>query len=285
MPRLLCRQIEQTDIAEVAGLFARRLPRRSPQYWLGIFAQLDRLEPQAAMPKYGYLLAFGDAVVGAILLICRSVRTMDIPTTRCNLSSWCVEPDFRAYAPLLVSQAHRHKDVTYVNVSPAPHTLPIIEAQGFERYCNGVFVAVPILSRSFGGRIEVLNAHQRPEVDFRPSDRQLLLEHAAFGCIGLWCITSDHAYPFVFRPRFIKTFVPCAQLIYSPGVANFVRFARPIGSFLRRRGRPFVIIDANGPIPGLIGTFRRGLMPKYFKGPNCPPLGDLAYTESALFGI
>ena len=50
-----------------------------------------------------------------------------------------------------MSQALRHKHVTYLNVSPAPHTLPIIEAQGFARYCDGVFVAVPMLNGLFGG--------------------------------------------------------------------------------------------------------------------------------------
>ena len=56
-------------------------------------------------------------------------------------------------------------------------------------------------------------------------------------------------------------------------------------AILARRGRPFVIVDANDPIPGLVGVFRRGSMPKYFKGPQRPRLGDLAYTEYALLGV
>ena len=71
---------------------------------------------------------------------------------RCNLSSWYVDPAFRTYAPMLVSQALRHKEVTYTNVSAAPHTWPIIEAQGFRRYSNGIFVALPALSFSAARR-------------------------------------------------------------------------------------------------------------------------------------
>ena len=48
------------------------------------------------------------------------------------------------------------------------------------------------------------------------------------------------------------------------------------------RGRPFVLIDANGPIPGLPGKYFGGKSPKYFKGPTPPRLGDLAYTEMAM---
>jgi hypothetical protein len=35
----------------------------------------------------------------------------------------------------------------------------------------------------------------------------------------------------------------------------------------------------------LVGTFRPGRMAKYFKGPQRPRLGDLAYTEYAVLGV
>ncbi len=49
----------------------------------------------------------------SILLICSAMPAGETLAPRCNLSSWYVEPAFRAYAPLLVSQALRHKEVTY----------------------------------------------------------------------------------------------------------------------------------------------------------------------------
>src|SRR5262249_53407003 len=113
----------------------------------------------------------------------------------------------------------------------------------------------------------------------------LLLALAEFGCVSLWCITPNQAYPFVFRPRRVRGFVPCAQLIYCRNLDDLVRFARPIGCYLARRGRPLAIVDANGPIRGLVGRFFPDTMPKYFRGPDRPRLGDLAYTEAALFGV
>ena len=68
----------------------------------------------------------------------------------------------------------------------------------------------------------------------------------------------------------MRGIVPCAQLIYCSDVADFVRFAGPIGRLLARRGLPFVIIDANAAIPGLIGWYSRGNMPKYFRAHNAP---------------
>jgi hypothetical protein len=283
---LRCRQINEADIGAVATLLARGFPARNRQFWLRAFAQLTRHEPPPGLPKYGYLLASDGIVVGAILLICSTMRAGDAVSTRCNLSSWYVEPPFRAYAPMLVSQALRHENVTYMNVSSAPHTRPIIEAQGFSRYCDGIFIAVPALRGLFGGpAVEVFEANRRPQVEFDPFDQEVLSQHAAHGCISLWCATSERAYPFVFRPRLVRGGIPCAQLIYCRDVGDFVRFAGPIGRVLARHGRPFVIIDANAPIPGLLGWFSRGNMPKYFKGPQRPRLGDLAYTEHAVLGV
>jgi hypothetical protein len=286
VPSLRCRQIGEADIAAVAALFARGFPNRNRRFWLRAFAQLTRREPPLGLPKYGYLMESDGAVVGAILVICTTMREGNATTTRCNLSSWYVVPDFRAYATLLVSRALRHKDVTYLNVSPAPHTEPIIEAQGFARYCDGIFVAVPLLNGLFGNAgVRVFDAHQEPEVDFDPDEREVLLQHAAHGCISLWCATSERAYPFVFRPRLVRAVLPCAQLIYCADREDFVRFAGPIGRYLALRGRAVVIVDSNGRIPGLVGLYRRGSMPKYFKGPQRPRLGDLAYTEYALLGV
>jgi hypothetical protein len=66
------------------------------------------------------------APVGVILLI-SSIPAGTAVTTRCNVSSWYVEPGFQKSG---VTDALRHKNFTYVNNSPARHTRPVIEAQG-----------------------------------------------------------------------------------------------------------------------------------------------------------
>jgi hypothetical protein len=286
VPAIRCRQIGEADIAAVAALLGRGFPNRTRQFWTDALDRLARREPPPGFPKYGYLLESGDGPVGALLLICSTIPEGGRVATRCNLSSWYVEPAYRAYATLLVSQALGHKDITYTNVSAAPHTWPIIEAQGFSRYCDGVFVAVPMLKGLFGGEgVRVFDARQNPTASFDPAEQDILQRHAEHGCISLWCETAAGAYPFVFQPRLVKRAMPCAQLIYCRDVGDFVRFAGPIGRYLARRGKPFVIIDSNGVIPGLIGTFHPGSMPKYFKGPQRPRLGDLAYTEYVVLGV
>jgi hypothetical protein len=282
-PRTRCRQIADADLDGLADLLKRGFgSRRTRAFWRGALACLKARSVPADMPRYGYLLENDGALVGVILLIF-SVTPGD-GAIRANVSSWYVEPAFRSYAPLLVSQALKLKTVTYLNISPAPHTWPILDAQGYQRYSNGIFVALPALSGS-GGGARVLAADARPHGPFESFERDLLVDHAGFGCISLWCTMPGRAYPFVFRPRIVKGVIPCAQLIYCRDVADLVRFAGPIGRHLALRGRPFVIIDANGPIAGLTGRYFDGTMPKFFRGAARPRLGDLADTEAALFGV
>ena len=194
VPEIRCRKIDEGDISAVAELLTRGFPNRNRQFWHHALDQLSRREPPPDLPKYGYLLETDGVLVGAILLICSAIRVGNTLAPRCNLSSWYVEPAFRAYAPLLVSQALRHKGVTYLNVSAAPHTWPIIEAQGFSRYSDGLFVCFPALSRMPpGDDVSVLDARLKPAVAFDPFEQDVLRQHAEHGCISLWCATAERS--------------------------------------------------------------------------------------------
>jgi hypothetical protein len=277
------RQICEADVPSVIDLLAHGFTARPRQFWVQLFARLSERAVPADLPKYGYLMESDGAVVGAILLISSRPRS-DATAIRCNVSSWFVAPEFRSFASLFVTKALSRKDVTYLNVTPDPHTLPLVRAQGYSQYSNGVFVALPALQAGrAGARVTVAGRSTLAAAE--PFEHELLLEHAGYGCISLWCTADGIAHPFVFRPRVFKGLVPCAQLVYCRDVDDVVRFAGPIGRFLALRGRPLLLIDSNGPIPGLIGKYFDARMPKYFKGPQRPRLGDLAYTETAMFGV
>ena len=125
-----CREISDADLGSIAELLNNGFPNRSRAYWLGVFDRLKKHSAPADMPKYGYLVERAGAPVGAILPISTMMPDGNA-FTRCNHSSWYLEPRFRTYAPMLSSQAIRKKSVTYYNLTPAVHTLPILEAQGY----------------------------------------------------------------------------------------------------------------------------------------------------------
>jgi hypothetical protein len=80
-----------------------------------------------------------------------------------------------------------------------------------------------------------------------------------------------------------KRWMPGVQLIFARDVRDVVRFARPIGRYLAMRGLFLVSIDANGPIPNMVGTYIEGKSPRFFRGEAPPRVGDLAYTQVAMF--
>jgi hypothetical protein len=278
------RQINEADIPEVVHLLLRGYgAARSRQFWQDIFDRLSRREVPAGFPRYGYVLESDGELVGVVILIFSTIWKDGVAHIRCNGSGIYVEPAFRVYAPLLVGRACRDKSVTVLNLTAARHTHKMVEATGFTRYVDGLFVALPILSRSPGEPVRIVGANEEPDAPFDIHERDMLLEHAEYGCTSLWCITSQRAYPFVFRPKTVKV-LSCQQLVYCENIDLFVRFARPIGKYLARSGQFLVIVDANGAVPGLVGKYL-GERPRFFFGPNPPRPGDLAYTEISLFGI
>jgi hypothetical protein len=282
------RPITPADRAAVAQLLYEGFGlRRSRGFWQRVLDGLERHPVPAGLPKYGYLLESGGKPVGVILLIFSTPRTgAESEALRCNLSSWYVEPAFRGYASLLAARALGHKTATYLNISPAPNTTPIIEAQGWTRYSDGLFIAVPALQRRAAGvAASLVAADRNPDAPCEEFERDLLVRHAAYGCLSFWCVTAERAYPFVFRRRLTRAALPCARLIYCRDVADIAGFGGLIGRHLLAHGCPVVVIDANGRVPGLVGKYVDGLMPKYFRGPQRPRLGDLADTEAALFGM
>ena len=280
------RPIAPSDYDAIAGLLNKGFAlRRTRAFWRQVLDRLGRRAVPDGLPKCGYVLESAGRPVGVVLLVFATPRTGTDPNAiRCNISSWYVEPAFRSYASFLAAQALRHRNATYINISPARNTWPIIEAQGYKRYSGGLFVAVPAVQRT-AEPAHIVEAGAEPGAPYEDFERDLLARHRGYGCMSFWCATAERAYPFVFRRRLLKGALPFAQLIYCRHVADIARFAGVIGRRLLESGCPLAVIDANGPLEGLAGRYFDGWKPKYFKGAVPPRLGDLADTEAALFGM
>jgi len=279
------RRIADADHDELAALLSKGLGYPK-SYFLKLFERLKSHPTPVGFPKYGYVLVSDGSIVGAILLIFSKIQGGGTSDVRCHVTSWYVKPDYRAYATVFFSRALKHEGVTYLNVSARPGTLPIIGLQGFSVYSNGQFVTMPLLHLPSPSadkeEVEVATAAKIPNGQFDPFERDLLLTHEGYGNISFWCSSAGSAYPFIFQKRLFKGMLPGAQLIYSRDVADFVRFVRPLALALASRGIFVVRIDSNGPIPGLIGKYFRGMEPRYYKGGAKPRLGDLTYTQSVM---
>ena len=284
-----CREISAADIDAVAELLTRGFVGRSLEYWMQGLQRQAACEVPNGYPRFGYMLHNDGRPVGVLLLLYTFRDEGGEPSIYCNLSSWYVEPGFRNYATLLTKIAQRHKEVTYLNISPAIWTWPIIEAQGFSSYCSGLFFSIPALSRVKSGMtIETVSPDTRAIEGLPDAEVELLTRHARYGCLSLVCRTPGGGpSPFILLPMRIRRgwiAPPAMQLIYCRDIAEFVECAGAIGRALIWHGKISVVLDANGPVAGLTGFFSRARGRKYFKGPHRPRLADLTDTELVLYG-
>ncbi len=254
----------------------------------GLRRQAAREVPQG-YPRFGYMLDHDGMPVGVLLLLYSARTDGKERTIYCNLSSWYVEQAFRNYAPLLAKIAQKNKEVTYVNISPAAWTWPIIETQGFNSYCSGLFFSLPALARVKPGMtVETISPDTRAIEGLPTTEIELLCRHARYGCLSLVCRTAaGEPLPFILMPMRIRRgwiAPPAMLLIYCRDIAEYVQCAGAIGRLLIRHGKISVILDSNGRVPGLAGFFSKARGRKYFKGPHRPRLADLTDTELVLYG-
>jgi hypothetical protein len=284
--RIGCRPIRDADIGTVTELLVEGIPGRSAAKWARGMQRLARREVPAPYPRFGYLLEVDDTPVGVILLIFSRQGKASGSPIRCHTSSWYVKDLYRGYASFLSKAAVRHKEVTYIDISPGVWTWPIIEAQGFTRYTSGQILAFPALSpRVANSCVRQFHASEDYGPTLSEEERDMLIAHLDYGCLAYVVMEKDKANPFVFLPRRVnRKIVPALQLIYCRDISDFVRLAGPVGRALARRGMLLVCLDAAGPLPGLVGKYFPGRgYPKYFKGTERPRIGDLTYSEMVLF--
>jgi hypothetical protein len=282
-PAIRTREIATTDLPAASEFFSKHLGAPAGNY-LHILNLLTEHDTPAGFPKYGYLLEVDGAIAGGIILIFSALQGTEGKPVRCQLTAWCVEPQYRSYSTLFIAKALKHKDVTYLNLSARPAAVPVVKAQGFARYSDGQFLAIPVLNLISARRPEgkVMSAGCNPPAPYEDYERKLLQRHEKYGCICFWFVTPERAYPFVFQPRLFKRVIPGVQLIYCRDISDLARFAGPIGLHLALRGRLAVSIDSSGAVRGLAGKYFPGIAPRWFKGPS-PRLGDLAYTLPGFF--
>lgn len=281
-----CRQIGEADLGAITDLLAAGFPARTRGYWSRALAVLAARPEVGGCPRFGFMLEAGGVPVGVVLLIAAASGDGEPRHVRCNISSWYVAPEARAYGAMLSAQALKLKHVTYLNISPAPHTLPLLSAQGYRRYNDGQFISLPALSPSPPGAwVRQITADDRSADARDVPEFDLLVAHAAAGCLSLVCETEAGPHPFVFLRRRMGLSAPgVVQLAWCRDTADFAACAGAVGRFLVSRGGFAVVLDADAPVPGLVGKFFKGKSPKFFKGAERPRLNDLAFTEAALFG-
>jgi hypothetical protein len=281
-----CRPIVEADWEGVVDCLCRGFPERNRSYWMKALTRMSQRPAVAGCQQYGFALENNGRIVGVLLTLYTRYQRQDGDEIRCNVGSWSVDAEFRSYALKLIWTILKQRDVTYTNISPSPATIRHNLALGFHLFSSGQFAFLPALSsvqRSF--RVLEARSDLAEMAMLSDSERYILLEHSALGCLSLICICDGEAFPLVLKPRrILRGLLPSYQIIYCRSLTDLSRCAGAMGRFLLRSGILLCVVDANEPIAGLFGRYRHNSAPKYFKGPKPPSLGDLTFTELVVFG-
>ena len=128
---VVCREIAVDDLGAIVDLLSVGFPRRHRSFWVRAMTRLQNRPVPQGYPRFGHLLHDGRAPVGVLLTIFSEPQDAGTGAAaiRCSVSSWYVMPAYRGLASMLAARAMRHKQVTYLNASPASNTVEVLEAQ------------------------------------------------------------------------------------------------------------------------------------------------------------
>lgn len=229
------------DIPSITQFLHGFWPKIAPAAWRALF-DYDWVSDK---PDLGFVLTDGAGTITGFLATIYSDR--DTPNGRrrfCNVSSWAVTPEQRAYAMLLVREAINRRDCTITNLSPTPEAQAVFLRLGFEPLDDAKLVWPPLanLSSLRGSHrtrleddparmLEMLDAGGRQILADHPRCRHLVVE--AGGALA-------HVVRIVRRKRGLKV----SEILYCSDGALLRRvFERAKLHVLRRDGTAALAAD------------------------------------------
>jgi hypothetical protein len=278
------RELEQADLPEVSNILAEGFSRHSLAFWQDRLRAMARREPAPGTALFGYGLDAG-GLQGVVLTFGSLHGPAEARQTIVNISSWTVRPALRGLA---AKELYRHATsadaMTFSNLSPAAHTQETIKKFGFIERTAGQIIAIGV-ARSRGARRSIVPLSDAERSGLSPERAAMMRDHQARGCLTFCLESNDRLAPFMFLPRRVKPGIPVAQLIYCELLSDLIDNSRTITLEVLKRGFAAMLVDASGPIEGLMGRYFPARAAKYYKGPMPLYAIDHSYSEMIYIGF
>lgn len=273
------REIQEADLPTVVHLLCEGFQRRNRLYWEQALSFLSGKPRVRNLPVFGLALDV-DGVLQGVMLMISSQKGDDI---FCNLSSWYMRPEFRAFSPLLFQRALRFKGVCYTDCSPAPHIMPIIQKFGFRPYTAGTLLIDPRACWRRGEKIR--DVRRLTEGDCGAAEQEVVNRHLSYGCEGfLLESASASPMPVLYRTTKLKGKLPAARILYGQP-ARVLSSSGPLMRNLIKRGILLMLVDLPCDFVPDLGLVFPDYDLRYVKGSTPPEVGDLLDTEVSIFGV
>lgn len=211
------RAAETTDLNTICALLRQELPGQfSSAQWMQLFEH-----NWSRPPYYGHVLATDDnRIVGFIGAIVVERRIDGMPQTLCNLTSWCVQQDFRGDGGLMMLMPYlRRNDWTITTITPAPIVVELFEKLGFKYYDSEKLI-LPALWNLRPGDLRPLRVIAGSAVlaALAGDERQMLEDHLPHGCNGYLFEAGGQRAFFITKKR-NKRGMPLTEILHcgNPG--------------------------------------------------------------------
>lgn len=273
------REITPADRPALEALLREGFASTGPGFWETALDVLARRAPVEGMPQYGIVLEIDGVLCGVMLMVSqrRGAETV------CNLSSWYVREAHRGYAPFMFGHTLKAKDVTFLDCSPTPDLVPIIEKNGFEAYTGGTLMLDGRMALRPGKPVARLTPEALSQCHHPEAER--IAENLEHGCEGFLAHDASGApVPLLYRVARVKKHVPVARFVYGDP-DTIVAHAGAITRALLSRAIPLALVDWPAGVEVPLGRAMPAYGVRYKRGAGAVPLGDLLDTEYALFGI
>lgn len=167
-------------------------------------------------PNYGLVIEAQGEVVGFVGTL-YAERTVDGRVERfCNITSLCVDPTFRAMAPLLIIAAARQKDVTVTCLSPSPIVCRILEKSGFTLLdSDRLFVPPAFNLRGLAhGLLRFDTDPERIRQRLDEAQRHIMDDHIRYDCVPVLAWRKDRHCLLIVKKR-QRYHVPVSEILYA----------------------------------------------------------------------
>jgi hypothetical protein len=274
----------ESDLDEALPLLRRGFPERPEAFWLTGLARAQRRESDGTGWPLGYFLRIDDRAVGVMLTFAHRRERAGEREVAVNLSSWFVDPAVRILAPMMFRNVVRSGEGVLTELSPSESVKRMLPMLGFAPWNEGL-VAVTAAEAMTGALAHavVVPAERIPSDALSESDRRLLHDHDALGCVCAGLHDGATWHPLVFGRMKLKG-VRAAYLIYAQSRRAVLAQRNAIAWFLLKRGFPLMCVDADRDDVAGKTLFFAGKRVKYLRGDRARDCVDYSYSELVFFG-
>lgn len=278
--RVDVRPVLEENAEEVAAFLHDNLNERvSPDAW----RRAMTVPWPVDAPNHGFMLKYGDSVVGAYLAFYSDRLVDEVPVAFCNLGAWCVLEDFRAHSVRLLRKLLAQKTYAFTDLSPSGNVVPLNARLKFQSLDTSTVVLPNLPYPSRPGATRILSRPDQIAQALADAELRIYQDHVAAAAAHHVVIQrGDSSTYVIFRKDRRKNLPLFASLLYVSDPGVFLASAYAFGRHLLvRHGIPATLIElrlAGGRPRGSVAMDRA--RPKMYRSDNLrPDQIDYLYSE------